>query len=156
MSHHSEDDDSSFDEEDDQDWGDWVDDNDQESGLVIGGSSNFSAKSKTTFHALFVNDSNSTNLQEFATANEAIAHAASLGCNLLQVIKRSKLDTLQIIRLINYLRRQVVDSSISTDRANPNDINALKGNESFLERYFHTKNTTFLYQNQMSSEPDRD
>ncbi|UZJ55199.1 hypothetical protein CBS101457_004519 [Exobasidium rhododendri] len=137
MSRHSEDSDShasSFDEEDDQDWGDWVDDEEQ-SGLVIASSSHVSGDSKTVYHALFFDSGASpapAHLQKFTSAREAIDHAARLGCNLLDVIQRCNLDTLQIIRLINYLRRQVVEASSPKYYPKANEINALTGKEPFL------------------------
>jgi protein arginine N-methyltransferase 3 len=122
---------SSFDEKDDQDWGDWVDDVDDQDGDLKFANS-WQNSSKIIYHALFLDKNDAASqLKEFDTATEAIAHTESLGCNLLEVIKRCRLDPLQIIRLLNHLRRQVVSPSTS-GHLDPKAVNDLKGDEPFL------------------------
>jgi len=122
---------SSFDQEDDQDWGDWVDDvDDQDAELKL--ASSWQTGSRIIYHALFLDKKDAQpQLKQFDTATEAIAHADNLGCNLLDVIRRCKLDPLQIIRLLNHLRRQVVIPSAG-GHLDPIAVNSLKGNEAFL------------------------
>lgn len=130
--------DSSFDEQDDQDWGDWVDDDD-ETGLRVASSSH-STSYKVYHHALFrdeeeggaTSSQGEKHLKAFTTAQEAIAHAKSLGCDLLEVIKSCNLDALQIIRLLNRLRRQVVDPNKYSTPLNPRSVSQLTGEETFL------------------------
>lgn len=119
---------SSFDEEDDQDWGDWVEDNGEGAELRIASSSSRDP-ARTVYHALFCDPDSAGSLRAFASADKAIDHAAGLGCNLLDIIRRCKLDTLQTIRLINHLRRQ---ASTASKRPDPVTYNALTGDEHFL------------------------
>jgi type I protein arginine methyltransferase len=125
---------SSFDEADDQDWADWVDDDQGQqeytinghTGLQTGeGSSN--GMNRTVYNALFL-DQTSTQLQAFKTPKEALDHSAKLGCDIPELVKRLDLDALQVIRLFNYLRRQ----SIKGDKIDPKQINQLNGKEEFL------------------------
>ena len=119
---------SSFDEEDDQDWGDWVEDNGEGAELRIASSSSGDG-ARTVYHALFCDPDSAGSLRAFASADEAIDHAAGLGCDLLDIIRRCKLDTLQTIRLINHVRRQ---ASTAGKRPDPVAYNALTGDEPFL------------------------
>lgn len=124
---------SSFDEEDDQDWGDWVDDGEEQDGGLRIASGSWQDNSKTIYHALFLEDDDvAPQLKQFGTAKEALSHAESQGCRLLDVISRCKLDPLQTIRLVNHLRRQIVESKSTSDHLDPEAVNALKGDEDFL------------------------
>lgn len=135
MSGHESDNCSSFDEEDDQDWGDWVDEAESH-GLTIGSSSWQTFNQKTVYHALFLDEEShlekEPKLKAFDSSTEALAHTDSLGCNLLEVISRCKLDPLQIIRLFNHLRRQTLDLQSTRKQISPSEVNSLKGTESFL------------------------
>ena len=51
--------------------------------------------------ALFPGDEDRT----FSSADEALEHAKSQGCDLRALVKRLQLDSWQLIRLINYIRR---------------------------------------------------
>jgi protein arginine N-methyltransferase 3 len=124
---------SSFDEVDDQDWGDWVDDAEDQDGELRIASGSWQDGEKTFYHALFLDgDDVAPRLKQFNTALEALNHAESRGCRLLEVIRRCRLDPLQIIRLINHLRRQVVDPKSISSHLDPEAVNTLKGNEAFL------------------------
>ncbi|KDN46121.1 S-adenosyl-L-methionine-dependent methyltransferase [Tilletiaria anomala UBC 951] len=128
--------DSSFDEADDQDWADWVDDDEQgqqqplQPGLSYSGNdkSGISAGSQVGFKvptlALFPEGGNNK-LQTLGDAMAALAHAASLGCDLVEVVHRLQLDAIATIRLLNHLRRH--PGSLT-----PVQVAALQGSEPFL------------------------
>lgn len=138
---------SSDEDDSDQDWGDWVDDDGANAagnaagGLHIaqGGSpSGGGNASRTVYHALFADEDPSTSagvskgqakLRAFATAKEALEHADQRGCNLPALIRRCQLDALQVIRLLNYLRRRAV----AGDHVDPKQIAQLSGTEFFLD-----------------------
>ena len=63
----------------------------------------------------------------FPNAEAALQHAAEQGCDLRQLVARLELDTLQVIRLINYIRRPSTQP-----RATPASIMQLTGHEPFL------------------------
>ncbi|EST09336.1 Ribosomal L11 methyltransferase, PrmA [Kalmanozyma brasiliensis GHG001] len=79
--------DSSSSIDDDNDYGDWRSDDDN----------------AATTLALFADSS--TSRPSFASPLEALAHAKSQGCDLAALVARLELDTLQVIRLINHIRR---------------------------------------------------
>lgn len=72
--------------------------------------------------ALFPEDTTS-----FDSADEALEHAKAQGCDFRELVNRLRLDSLQVIRLINYIRRPT-----TTPRPTPASISALTGREPFL------------------------
>lgn len=86
--------DSSFDEADDQDWADWVDDEGNAEGQAT--------------RALFADTS-----RVLPTPKAALDDARAKGCDFEQVVKRCQLDALQVIRLVNYIRKAVCIASRS-------------------------------------------
>jgi type I protein arginine methyltransferase len=112
--------DSSFDEADDQDWADWVDDEDE--GQARDGKAGF----KVPTLALFPDQPGSKELKQFDDAQPALAHAKSLGCDFVGVVAKLSLDPLQVIRLLNHLRR--IPGTLS-----PKDVSQLSGKEAFLD-----------------------
>lgn len=73
--------------------------------------------------ALFPGDEDRT----FSSADEALEHAKSQGCDLRALVKRLQLDSWQLIRLINYIRRPT-----TSPRPTPESIMSLTGHEAFL------------------------
>lgn len=65
--------------------------------------------------------------REFPTAQAALDDAKRRGCDLRALVKRLGLDTLQVIRLINYVRRPAPGKSVT-----PAAIAQLRGDEPFL------------------------
>lgn len=63
----------------------------------------------------------------FPNAEAALQHAKEQGCDVRQLVARLQLDTLQVIRLINYIRRPTTQP-----RPTPLSIMQLTGHESFL------------------------
>lgn len=63
----------------------------------------------------------------FPSADAALEHAQAQGCDLRALIARLSLDTLQIIRLINHIRRPT-----TVPAATPASVMALRGDEPFL------------------------
>lgn len=70
-------------------------------------------------------EAGSTELQTFASANDALDHATSLGCDLVAVVDRLSLDAISVIRLLNYLRR-------NPGTLTPAQVTTLNGSEPFL------------------------
>ncbi|SPO29653.1 related to hnRNP arginine N-methyltransferase [Ustilago trichophora] len=97
---------SEFDDQD-HDFGDWKSDESNPSAPTV---------------ALFVDPATGVK-PSFKTAVEALEHAKSVGCDLIGLVDRLQLDTLQVIRLINHVRRK----GLSVDQ-----VNGLKGGEEFL------------------------
>ena len=125
---------SSFDEADDQDWADWIDDEEGQKEYTLDGQSgiqpregSFSGMNRTIYHALFLDQTNKQ-LQAFKTPKEALDHCKKVGCDVPALIKKANLDALQVIRLFNHLRRQVIKGEI----VNTEQINQLSGREEFL------------------------
>lgn len=125
--------DSSFDEADDQDWADWVDDVEGNDGsrvaaMTYGGEQeqqqqqqqSNSGSFKVPTRALFGSTT-------FDSPLEALRDAKSTqGVDLVAIVKRLHLDALQVIRLVNYIRRN--QASVK-----PDDIKNLTGKEKFLD-----------------------
>ncbi|KAK0555161.1 hypothetical protein OC844_006084 [Tilletia horrida] len=138
-----EDDDDDDEDDDDQDFGDWVDDDDEgdEDGQqVAGGKDSASAGQvfadadapsvrgpKTPTHALFP-DAPGAPLKLFSRPEAALQHAKEQGCDFRAVVRAKGLDALQVIRLLNHLRRAASKGAPLT----PQQITALSGSESFL------------------------
>ena len=78
---------SEFDDQD-HDFGDWRSDDSNPPAPTV---------------ALFANASGQR--PSFKTAVQALEHAKSVGCDLVALVARLELDTLQVIRLINHIRR---------------------------------------------------
>ncbi|CAO1637815.1 unnamed protein product [Sympodiomycopsis kandeliae] len=119
--------DSSFDEADDQDWADWVDDDDQQQGQAgaltySGQPSSSSAGFKIPTKALFA--TGTEEVKTFDSPLQVLSDAKSRhGVDLVAIVRGLGLDTLQVIRLVNHIRRNQVK---------PEDIAGLKGDEGFL------------------------
>lgn len=117
---------SSFDAADDQDWADWVD---EEGGVEVHGAGqgeggfSSAARTRTAFHALFADDDGA--LRSFGTAREALEDAKGRGCDFVAVVRKLRLDPLQVIRLLNHLRRHA-------GSVKPDQISGLKGDEKYL------------------------
>lgn len=117
--------DSSFDEADDQDWADWVDD-DHEGGAggvmkYTGADQQQRATFRVPTRALF-----GSSATVFDSPLEALQDAKTQhGLDVVAVVKKLQLDALQVIRLINYIRR-------NSSTVDPQSIAALKGDEAFL------------------------
>ncbi|WFD28599.1 type I protein arginine methyltransferase [Malassezia nana] len=73
--------------------------------------------------ALFPDDTTT-----FPHAEAALQHAAEQGCDLRQLVARLQLDTLQVIRLINHIRRPTTQP-----RPTPTSVMQLTGHEPFLQ-----------------------
>lgn len=65
--------------------------------------------------------------ESFESADAALEHAKAHGCDLKALIARLSLDTYQVIRLINYIRR-----GTTQPRPTPASIMGLTGHEPFL------------------------
>lgn len=102
-SYHS---DSTFDEKDDQDWADWGEDEEN---------------SAIATHSLFAQPDGQ--FASFNTPLEALQDAKSQGCDFRALVRRLRLDALQVIRLVNHTRR---------NRLSPQQLTALQGTEPFL------------------------
>lgn len=70
-------------------------------------------------------EAGSTELKTFASANEALDHATSLGCDVVAVVQRLSLGAISVIRLLNYLRR-------NPGTLSPAQVTGLNGSEPFL------------------------
>ncbi|SPO30906.1 related to hnRNP arginine N-methyltransferase [Ustilago trichophora] len=97
---------SEFDDQD-HDFGDWKSDDSNPSAPTV---------------ALFVDPATGVK-PSFKTAVEAVEHAKSVGCDLVGLVDRLQLDTLQVIRLINHVRRK----GLSVE-----EVNGVQGGEGFL------------------------
>ncbi|KOS14023.1 protein arginine n-methyltransferase [Malassezia pachydermatis] len=73
--------------------------------------------------ALFPDDSTS-----FESAEQALEHAKAQGCDLRALVTRLQLDSFQVLRLINYIRRPS-----TSPRPTPASVMALTGHEAFLQ-----------------------
>lgn len=120
---------SSFAEEDDQDWGDWVDDSNERSELHVIEQNNPSRHTQVRFHALFL-DANDPqkSLVSFPSAKEALDDAKSRGFDVVSLIRKCELDALQVIRLFNHLRRKALQGTV----VDPRSFSELSGKEDFL------------------------
>ncbi|CEH14204.1 Protein arginine N-methyltransferase PRMT1 and related enzymes [Ceraceosorus bombacis] len=140
-SYHS---DSSFDPEDDHDLGDWISDEEEQqasgAALKIQGneslgyastSQSYSSR-KVRYLALFPNAHGQ--LDCFKTAQEALDDASGRGCDVVEVVARLQLDPLQIIRLLNHLRRAVLEPNLGQAGAlSPRSVAELTGKEAWLD-----------------------
>ncbi|CAD6945933.1 unnamed protein product [Tilletia controversa] len=127
------DDEDEDDDDDDQDFGDWVDDDDEggEGGPSSAVYADADAASKrgpkTPTHALFP-DVPGQPLKLFSRPAAALQHAKENGCDFRALVRSKSLDALQVIRLLNYLRRAASKgASLSAEQ-----INAISGSEPFL------------------------
>lgn len=116
---------SSFDIADDQDWADWVDDEGGVDVRGIVGQDGASFSEQTKFHAIFTDEGGKEPLRSFRTAREALEDARGKGCDFVAVVRRLHLDPLQVIRLLNYLRR-------NAGAVKPEQISKMQGDEKYL------------------------
>ncbi|CAO1637195.1 unnamed protein product [Parajaminaea phylloscopi] len=124
--------DSSFDEADDQDWADWVDDEEGAEGAATmhyAGSSKPTGQSfKLPTQALFREETGA--FKTFASPSEALEDAKTHhGCDVTAIVQRCALDALQVIRLVNHIRRRAAAGK----DLSPAELNALTGSEPFLD-----------------------
>ncbi|PWN50701.1 hypothetical protein IE53DRAFT_362149, partial [Violaceomyces palustris] len=111
--------DSSFDSKDDQDWGDWTEEKDDQG----------NDQSGLETHSLFALSGGKGEagegplFQTFPNPILALEDAKQKGCDLVRIVKELELDTLQVIRLVNHIRRRGLT---------PDQVNSLKGVEPFL------------------------
>ncbi|KAE8216049.1 hypothetical protein CF327_g757 [Tilletia walkeri] len=129
------DEDEDEDDDDDQDFGDWVDDEDDEedgkgaSSSIVYADADTAPKRgpKTPTHALFP-DAPGQSLKLFSRPAAALQHAKENGCDFRALVRKKGLDALQVIRLLNYLRRAASKGApLSSEQ-----ITAISGSEPFL------------------------
>ncbi|KAL9931651.1 hypothetical protein V8E36_009437 [Tilletia maclaganii] len=137
----NEDDEDEDEDDDDQDFDDWVDDEDED-GLEGQGSGSSSANNaifadaadaaklrgpKTPTHALFPETPDQP-LKLFSRPAAALDHAKEHGVDFRALVRSKGLDALQVIRLLNHLRRAASKGAALSAQ----QIAAITGSEPFL------------------------